>query len=448
MMQPAHIPLGHLYSSGVQPVHQYSPEEQELVSKLVNRDQYLQDQQAEQVGKLMASVRMPEILPELQNKALARLTKYKQDLMDLYKSQRDKRKLTSENLLKAKQLEYGLNFDLSTMKQIKDDFDKANVLATGYASRGLLSQEEEAQALDKWKSVLKDPNAGLTDIPLYSTQIRGIVTPKEKAENELLKYKQDVELRKSTIATVNEGVDQQEKFDEEKVKRNVQSLPQTIKDHFGGEDAILQMAKDSWIRKSPTPPNWLQINNANKKEPILIEPVLNPDINGSTFPLNSVPVPWSGQFEYTDEGGKKKTTAAKGEITQIDQTPTKLTAVINVKYKKRYEDGYSEDAESVKTETVTPDLISRLDKLGYDTKLLQQAYDNFKAAPQKTKITLPPDTQKKIDKIWGKAKYSPNTKIVTPDGEIPMGELIGNPKYGLTPEQIKRGIDNGTLSIK
>lgn len=178
-MQAAQIPLGHLYSTGVQPSHEYSPQEDELINMLVNRDQYLQDQQLEQVGKMMSSVRFPDVLPRLQGKALASIEKHKQDLLNLYKSQKSKKTLSAENLLKAQQLRYGLESELKTYEYLSKDFnDKAGPAAMKWSADGLLNQQEESEELKKFYGYLEDNTRNLTDIPPYSEMLRAKVQPK------------------------------------------------------------------------------------------------------------------------------------------------------------------------------------------------------------------------------------------------------------------------------
>ena len=185
MIAPTRIPLGHLYSTGVQPDVQYSPEQQEFINLLTNKDQYLQDQQYAEVGKLMAAVKTPELLAKLQPKALERINRHKQDLMNLYKMQRDRRRLSDENLLEADRLQRELMFDLSSLRQTTEDFLKSQDDISKYAAGGYITPDEVVQLQNEFYAKAADPNTNFGDIPFFSQMLGRAVNPKiEKAKQE------------------------------------------------------------------------------------------------------------------------------------------------------------------------------------------------------------------------------------------------------------------------
>lgn len=442
------IPLGHLYSKTPYPQVEYSPEQEEMVNLLVNREQYAQDRQAQEAAALTAKVNIDKIRPELQGLALRDISKHEKDLRSLYGDKMNRKNLynlNTEGKAKVSLANTALLGRIGALEQFTKDAAEADkryyaLLAKGDAG---FTMEDYHAVRKEWEDRVKAANS-VDDVPWLSQLTQERIEPKVKQANLVKEATQLQGLRDKLIAAGNQGQDNQTSWDEDKAVRitNTIATPQEIQLAFGDQKTYLQALKDSWKKKTPTPPNWLQINNAQSKN-VPIDPVINPDIDGKTFPLNSIPVPYSTQISYTDDTGKKRTTAAKGEITQIDRTPSEMTAVINLKYKKSDSYGNTEDAVDVKQEPVTPDLISKLTRLGYDTRLLKQEYDDFvknknKSGSISKEIDQIPDVTYTSSKKSGTfSRKALIKKFVDVNNRIPTKEewneiVIG---YGLKPKK-------------
>ena len=186
-MNAANIPLGHLYSTGIQPNHVVSPDELELVDKLTNPN-YLADKQAAEVGRLMADVRLPEIEYDLKGKAVSRLDQYQKASEDLLRNQKgDRTKFNNASKLQLLKLRHDLNLDLSAMNQHLKDFNKTQGDVARYASQGVLDKDTEIATFNEYKKKLKDPLIGFGELPIYSNMIAEVVKPKlgqKQKENE------------------------------------------------------------------------------------------------------------------------------------------------------------------------------------------------------------------------------------------------------------------------
>lgn len=277
MMQAAHIPLGHLYSSGVQPQHEYSQQEDEMINLLFNKDQYLQDQQNAQVGALTAKVVLPEITPDLQWKALQDIKNYEDKVKALYVTQKDRRKLSSENLLQAQRLKNELDFSLSAYHQNTANFDSTMKSIDDMVGRGILTPEEGVSSVEEYKRNAADRNIkSNADMPLLSAIVAKYTGPRIKAEDEIKKATARTALRDKVVAQINQGQDNQLSYDIGKRDRLATSVdPRDIELAFGDIEKAKQFAADSWIKGKVSGGGAFSINMGGGKDkyPPVIEDV-------------------------------------------------------------------------------------------------------------------------------------------------------------------------------
>lgn len=323
MIQPTRIPLGHLYSSGVQPNHVYSPEEDELISLLGDKEGYIQKKQYDEIGKIMADIKEPELLPKIQPKALARIEKYKQDLMDLYKGQRDRRKLSEANLLKADQMKRELKFDLSTLGQLKVDFDKETHKLAEYLGRQLLTTDEAAEIESEFYAKAADPNVGFADVPFYSQMLAQKVAPREreqkvKAQAEQEKqfndrlfglYKQwnfteggtkgrnDASVRQNIEASHPSGSTQWQMLDDELAQRNF--YPEGVITEADKKSYLTRISKSGYNPSEASRGSMNITNTFGGKDKYKLKPIKQGDFtyfNFSGKPVSDIYGEYSGKY--------------------------------------------------------------------------------------------------------------------------------------------------------
>jgi hypothetical protein len=391
------------------------------LSAIINPTQALEQKQNEQIAKSVADLQMSSIYPEIQNKFLEQREQYISDYKDALRSHRGMGRL---KLSPQEQL----NFD-------RRKADMQNYVAWGKGATSSLSnvlkdvmtaQKSEHDTIDmaeyqKWwegykDKIKKSKNGG--DVPdAYSDFINAnLIHPKVKPED-LIKQENELDTNKKNmfadvLEPVNDTKGELKSADIAKVARNVDNLSPAKLARYGGADkspdeqkqAILQQALDHRKQKEETPAwanFYLHKEETDKKDAAKktdLDFVDNPQIGGKTMSLEEIPSKWHGQHTYTDSQGKKQTTAASGDITKVDVTPNGINAIINVKYQRPVldEDGkptkdgngktVMETAEDVKQEPVTPSLISKLKKSGYNTDKLEKEYDDLqskKNAPAK-----------------------------------------------------------------
>ena len=269
MMQSANIPLEHLYSTGVQPEHQYSAQEDEMLNLLFNKDQYLQDQQNTQVGALTAKVIKPEITPDLQWKALQDIDNYQNSLKALYTTQKDKRKLSSENLLQAQKLKNDLDFKLSAYHQNTVNFDSTMKSLDEMVAHGYITSEESIQAVNDYRKAAADRNiTSNADMPLLSAIVSKYASPRIKAEkiNNINKQiLQDQELEKKSLENIVGGQQGQHVLNAEQLNQSIADTDPRVLEFLGGSEVAKRKAINFWEKQKASLPNWVQINNAENK---------------------------------------------------------------------------------------------------------------------------------------------------------------------------------------
>lgn len=181
------IPLGHLYSTGV-PFHmtdEAQAAESGMMDMLLNRDQVIADKQAGQIGSLIADVKMGEILPDLQQRAMERITKFTNDTKGLYASQNNRTRLSQENLNKAMLMKQQLMADLSAMQQITKDYYTESKNIPDYVKNGYLNQTEVDLSDKEFRNAVRTPGTNFMDMPLYSVLMAKKVAPKAAKEDAL-----------------------------------------------------------------------------------------------------------------------------------------------------------------------------------------------------------------------------------------------------------------------
>ena len=191
MMQAANIPLGHLYSTGIQQNHETSQEELDLVDQLTNPN-YVNDKQALQMVALTHDIKYNEVQPELQRIAVQGVNDFVQQGKDLMNKQRNKKALVGDNLIQMQIAKNNLTNKISALQQISKDKEVADKTLTNYIAQGVITPEEVQLAQKRFAESMasaKDPQDVRLLSNLYSEYANAKIT-KVKAESEAKAFKE------------------------------------------------------------------------------------------------------------------------------------------------------------------------------------------------------------------------------------------------------------------
>ena len=390
----------------------------ENIGAMLNPKETLLNYQHAQAAKTMANITLDGLLPEVKAKFGKEMNDYIQDYQDLLAK--------SSSVGGRIALNYGDRIKMEArQKEIQEKVDWAEQsvkdlgpTVTEFANK--ISGEGMRQFTDDWKDkVVNAKTAGDIPNPRMFIMQGGYEEkyPKTKPEDDdkIVKFLNEGQ----TGIYQNEKGEKVEGYDDVKLMKQIKSYAGTKDLPKSEQERYFNLAKDNW--KNPEKPekgltdfnkaeiaHWNQeradkLKDKDEKKADLVF-VDNPDIGGKTMSLEEIPSKWQGQYIYTDANGKKQTTAASGDITRVDVTPNAMTATINVKYTKPVlgdgtESNGGEDAkgkplmkdgkpltqtvEDTKQEPVTPTLISKLTKEGYNTDKLKKEFDDFQANQQK-----------------------------------------------------------------
>ncbi len=210
------IPLGHLYSKTPYPQVEYSPEQEEMVNLLVNREQYAQDRQAQEAAALTAKVNIDKIRPELQGLALRDISKHEKDLRSLYGDKMNRKNLynlNTEGKAKVSLANTALLGRIGALEQFTKDAAEADkryyaLLAKGDAG---FTMEDYHAVRKEWEDRVKAANS-VDDVPWLSQLTQERIEPKvkqmdalkvrNKFEDEVVSQMSGVEYQRPTVQGV------------------------------------------------------------------------------------------------------------------------------------------------------------------------------------------------------------------------------------------------------
>ena len=242
------------------------------LSAIINPTQALEQKQNEQIAKSVADLQMSSIYPKIQQKFLEAREKYISDYKDALKSHKGmgRLKLTPQEQLNFDRRKADMQNYVAWGKGATASLDKVNqdVIAA------LKAGEIEPGAYEKWfngymDEITKSKNGG--DVPnAYSHFINAnLIHPKVKPEDVMKQVNEKKTFEHGFWEDLLEGQNNQDKFNEDAVKRIIATKDPKEKSLMGQTDEqLLQGAKDRWKKRNEDSLwlGWAKFNDQQKRE--------------------------------------------------------------------------------------------------------------------------------------------------------------------------------------
>jgi len=213
----------------------------------------LERMQAEQVAKMSANIKMEGIDAKYKGLALDAINDFQNKSLGLYKGNKgfNRLRLDGKQLLQEQSNYNELLTNVNALKQLTAD----NQQTLETVDRAFIGQAMNKEDYDLFAKKVADAEAKtktIGDVPNYRAIYNNFLHERPQrgvTDKTIQGYTAEIALRDKALANINQGMDQQKAWDPEVAKRNVAALPADIIAHLGGTDAVVQNAKDSWIKQ-------------------------------------------------------------------------------------------------------------------------------------------------------------------------------------------------------
>ena len=358
----------------------------------------LSRRQNEQIAETTAGMTLDGLQGDILNAGFRDWDNYKTKYKDYLSSNKGFARLRLDTQQKAEmdREKQKLSANVWWGKKVQQNYIDVLKQARVDAVAGHIDPAELQAFEDKWVDLVKNNKGGLGDLPMPETLYANMVHPKPKVakpedlQKELNEYDNKIVTRFSGLRAGSTSPEEVAKgialeFPSGSVRwedyKNKCIKDKTVDPSDSDDVARMKIAtRLSGVIKPKSPPSSVLFPKEQKEKP-----KIEATQDGS-FPMGAYDVKLPGTIPITS-GGKTANVAGTKEITDISPDPQ--TGKLVITYNATYKRGTHTKTKADVREELTPDIITKLEKQGYDVSELRETYKkSLQATPNTIKKYL------------------------------------------------------------